>query len=146
MPNWNAGDELTSAKLNKSLAGLAATAQAMPDMTLKVTEGVVRFGKSEVRFAGGDSPAFTAPVSNNRIDLLVINSSGVLEIIQGTAAVSPAVPAYPATKFVIAEVYLRAGATSIKIPMIPLTDICIKMRGLIPCLWTSLAAMAATGL
>ncbi len=114
MPNWNAGDEVTSAKLNKSLAGLAASAQATPDMTLKVNEGVVRFGKSEVRFSGGDSPSFTAPGSNNRIDLLVINSSGILEIIQGTAATSPSVPAYPSTKFVITEVYLRAGATSIK--------------------------------
>jgi hypothetical protein len=114
MPNWNAGDEITSAKLNKSLAGLAASAQGSPDMTLKVFEGVVRFGKSEVRFTGGDSPAFTAPLSDNRIDLLVINSAGTLEIIQGTATASPTAPTYPATKFVIAEVYLRYGSTSIK--------------------------------
>lgn len=114
MPNWNAGDEITSAKLNKSLAGLAVIAQAVPDMTLKVSEGVIRFGKSEVKFLDGDSPTFTAPASNNRIDLLVINASCGLEIIQGTSAVSPSVPAYPVTKFVIAEVYLRSGSTSIK--------------------------------
>src|ERR1700687_6162052 len=114
MPNWNVGDEVTSDKLNKSLAGLAASAQATPDMTLKVTEGVVKFGKSEIRFAGGDSPSFTAPGSNNRIDLLTINQSGTLEITQGTAATSPATPAYPATKFVIAEIYLRSASTSIK--------------------------------
>ena len=114
MPNWTAGDEVTADKLNKSLAGLAASAQTSPNMTLKVNEGVVKFGKTEIRFAGGDSPSFTAPGSNNRIDLLVINSSGTLEIIQGVTAASPSVPAYPATKFVIAEIYLRTGATSIK--------------------------------
>lgn len=114
MYSWLSGDEVTADRLNKSQMGLGASAQSSPDMTLKVSEGVVRFDKTEVRYAGGNSPTFTAPGSNNRIDLLTINQSGALEITQGTAATSPATPAYPTTKFVIAEVYLRSAATSIK--------------------------------
>lgn len=114
MYNWVAGEEVTSVKLNKSQMGLGASAQSVPDMTLKVSEGVVKFNVTEVRYAGGNSPTFTAPGSNNRIDLLTINQSGALEILQGVAALTPSTPAYPKNKFVIAEVYLRAPTTSIK--------------------------------
>jgi hypothetical protein len=40
----------------------------------------------------------------SRIDLLVLNSSGTLEIVQGTQAVTPTAPTYPSDKLVLAEV------------------------------------------
>ncbi|KKK85192.1 hypothetical protein LCGC14_2775770, partial [marine sediment metagenome] len=67
-----------------------------------------------VSFAGGNSSSFTAPTTNPRIDLLVLNSSGALERVVGTEAASPTPPTYPTDKIVICEVFNRVGQTSVK--------------------------------
>jgi len=95
-------------------AEFLACQQSTPNMTLKVLSGTISIGGSIVSFAGGNSPTFTAPTTNPRIDLLVLNSSGSLEIIQGTESASPSPPNYPTYKFVICEVYHRVGETCIK--------------------------------
>jgi len=95
---------------------LSAQAQGTPDLTLQVSAGNVKFNAGICKYAGGNSPAFTAPVTVNqkRIDLLCINSAGTLSIVQGTATTgTPSAPTYPIDKFVICEVYMRYGATSI---------------------------------
>jgi len=88
--------------------------QGTPNMTLAVEAGVFYIGNTRVIFAGGNSPSFTAPTTNPRIDLLTINSSGTLAVTQGTEAASPSAPTYPTDKIVICEVYNRVGETSIK--------------------------------
>lgn len=96
---------------------LLVSAQSSPNMTLAVAQGNVRFGIKNVNFAGGNSPTFVAPVSasNKRIDLLCLDLTGTLSIVTGTDTTgSPTVPNYPLNLFVIAEVYLRNGMTSIK--------------------------------
>jgi len=45
---------------------------------------------------------------------LCLNSSGNLEIVQGTESATPSAPTYPADKFVICEVYNRPNETCIK--------------------------------
>lgn len=96
---------------------LVATAQSTPNMTLAVTQGIVRFNGVKINYAGGNSGSFTAPVTSGhkRIDLLCIDKTGTLSIVQGTStAGTPSAPNYPNGMFVICEVYLRNGATSIK--------------------------------
>jgi microcystin-dependent protein len=107
--------ELTAANLNRTgITNLWAREQATPDMTLFVEDGIAHIDGTVVKWAGGNSPAFTAPASNNRIDLLSLKLDGTLEIIQGVSAASPSVPDYPTSRFVICEVFLRSTATSIK--------------------------------
>lgn len=96
---------------------LIVRAQSTPGMTLAVSSGQVRFSRTPVNYAGGSSGTFTAPanVNEKRIDLLGINAAGSLVIVQGSATVGvPTVPEYPITIYVLAEVYLRYGMTSIK--------------------------------
>ncbi len=117
--NWKVGDELTAARLNATgAAALRPSQQATPNMTVLVAAGVARFtDRAVVKYAGGSSGTFTAPGGANekRIDLLLLKDDGTLEIIQGTATTgTPSAPTYPAGKFVICEVFLRNGATSIK--------------------------------
>ncbi len=88
--------------------------QSTPNMTLYVEAGIFYIGNTRVIFAGGNSPSFTAPTTNPRIDILTIDSAGTLAITQGTEAASPSVPTYPTDKIVICEVYNRVGETSIK--------------------------------
>lgn len=88
--------------------------QASANMTLYVEPGVVYIGVTRVIFGGGNSPTFTAPITHPRIDILTIDSTGTLAITQGTEAVSPVVPSYPANKAVLCEIYNRVSETSIK--------------------------------
>lgn len=88
--------------------------QATPDLTLRIENGACYVGATRIIFTGGNSPSFTAPVTNPRIDLLTIDSTGVLARVVGTEAVSPTAPAYPTDKLVICEVYNRVGQTTIR--------------------------------
>jgi hypothetical protein len=82
-------------------------------MQLFVEKGQYLLLGSRVAFAGGSSPTITAPVGNPRIDLLTIDSTGTLALVTGTPGASPAVPAYPANKITLCEIYNPTGETSI---------------------------------
>lgn len=96
----------------KSPAGLVITVAAA---TVESFFRQVYYNSAQATFAGGDSPAFTVPTTNPRIDLLYLNSSGALAIQQGTEAASPTPPTYPnlAQNLPLCEVYLRVGMTKI---------------------------------
>ena len=115
-----AGDTATAAQYNdlrqdaQGGSFLKVHAQASPGMTVKIEAGFCFIGLTKVNYAGGNSGTITAPATNPRIDLIVINSSGTISAVTGTEAASPSVPTYPEDKMVLAEIYLRVGATSIK--------------------------------
>lgn len=113
--NMGTGEYLEDASVRtRHLYQLFAREQAVPNMTLEVLAGIAWFTQnSYVNFAGGNSPAFVAPVTNPRIDVLTIRSDGVLYVIQGTEAVSPTVPTIPSTDIPLAQVYNVVGETVI---------------------------------
>jgi len=80
--------------------------QNTPDDTVYVESGrfIKSDGTSSIDFAGGNSPSFNVVTANSRIDLLCIDDTGTLVIIEGIQAASPVSPAYPIDKQVIAEV------------------------------------------
>ena len=79
----------------------------------------IYWNNNHVKFAGGDSPNFTAPTTNPRIDLLVLDVSGgptgTLTRVAGTEAASPAEPALPdlKTNIPLCYVYNRVGQTKV---------------------------------
>ena len=96
---------------------LKARAQDTPDMTVIVNAGCALFddgsgGFNKVAIPATDSPQFEQPISNNRIDLLVITSDGSLDIIKGIPD-SPDLPVTPNNTKALAVVYLRSGQTEI---------------------------------
>ena len=93
---------------------LLAFAQDTPDLTLKVSPGNPYFGTTLVEFAGGNSPEFTAPSSDPRIDILTLKDDGNLNRVEGTEASSPEAPAVPTGEIPIAQVFNRVDQTSIK--------------------------------
>lgn len=93
---------------------LLAHEQDTPGLTLKVENGTCYINGVRIDFAGGNSPSFTAPATNPRIDILSINLSGTLVRTAGTENASPTAPEIPADNLVIAQIYNRVGQTSIK--------------------------------
>ncbi len=115
------GDSVLASQLNnliddaKGGSFLLPHQQATPDLTLKIEAGVCYVGATRVVYAGGNTPAFTAPTGGDkRIDLVTIDAAGTIAITQGTPGGAPTAPAYPTDKLVICEVYIRTGSTSVK--------------------------------
>ena len=115
----NIGDSILSSQYNNLRSDayggsmLLAHQQASPNLTLYIETGVVYVGSTKVIYAGGNSPSFTAPTTNPRIDIVTIDSSGTIAITQGTENASPVAPVYPTNKMVICEVYNRVGETAL---------------------------------
>ncbi len=101
---------LTSFTASVSTAGDSYSAQTMQ---LFVEPGNYWLNGTRVSFAGGATPTVTAPVSNPRIDVLTIDSSGTLAWTVGTENASPSVPAYPANKIPLIELYNVVGETAL---------------------------------
>lgn len=99
----------------RAIIPLRARAQATPNMTLYVEPGFYSMLGVETYWAGGNSPAFVAPATGYRIDLLYLNAAGALTILTGTAApFAPVRPATPTAGIVpIAYVYLAAATTAV---------------------------------
>ncbi len=115
----NTGDSVLATQydaLRQDAAGgamLLVHQQATPGMTLYIEPGVAYVGATRVIYAGGSTPSMTAPVSNPRIDLITIDSTGTIAVTTGTENASPVAPTYPASKLVLAEVYHRVSETAL---------------------------------
>lgn len=115
----NAGDTGTIGQYNKlrddayASSMLLAHEQSTPDLTVYVEAGKVYINGTLVEYAGGNSPSFTAPATNPRIDVLSINSSGTLVRTAGTEAASPVAPSVPSGEMPICQVYNKVGQTQI---------------------------------
>lgn len=106
---------------NRALVNLRARAQTVPDLTCYVERGFYVI-TSFKEFAGGNSPAFTAPAgafSTQRWDLLYLGNDDALHVLQGTAApINPTYPTVPANCIPIAYVILSNSSTTITESMI----------------------------
>lgn len=113
--NMGTGEYVEDAAIaGRHLKQLYAREQASPNLTLEVLAGVAWFAtNSFVSFAGGNSPSFTAPAANPRIDILTIRNDGTLQRLVGTEAGSPVAPTIPSTDIPIAQVYNVVGQTKI---------------------------------
>ncbi|HLY40488.1 MAG TPA: hypothetical protein VKR52_04700 [Terracidiphilus sp.] len=101
---------LSSFTASTTVTGGSWTAQTMQ---LYVEDGTYFIGTTRVLFTGGSTPTVTAPVSHPRIDVLSINSSGVLSWTTGTESVTPSAPTYPTGVMVICELYNVVGETAL---------------------------------
>jgi len=110
--------------ISSSLSGRVANAfQASPkspaSMKVGVSAGYVFVDGTLTEVAQQDTATITAPVSNSRIDRIVVTrATGVVSVVTGTASASPSAPAIPTGKNPIAQVLLTSASTSITAGMI----------------------------
>ena len=91
-----------------------------PSMTLKVRAGQVASNILTYFIPEQITSAFTAPVSNPRIDVVAINSNGNVINITGSENITPVAPTY-ANNIPLAQILLQTSTTSIVSSMI--TDV-----------------------
>ena len=81
-------------------------------MTVRVRAGSVNFGSENFDIVDQVTSAIAAPGSGSRIDLIYVDTDGVVKIKAGTADPSPSAPDYEG-KAVLAEVTIASTATEI---------------------------------
>jgi hypothetical protein len=101
---------LSSFTASTNVSSGSWTAQTMQ---LYVEPGVVYVNGTRVIFSGGSTPTVTAPVSNPRIDVLTVDSSGTLAWTAGAENASPTAPTYPANKVALCELYNVTAETAL---------------------------------
>jgi hypothetical protein len=85
-----------------------------PAMNVVVNAGVIvtNDGLRHIFSSTTTKTISAADATNPRIDLIAIDTSGVIQVVAGTPAASPSVPSY-SNYFVLAEVYVDANVTTI---------------------------------
>ena len=92
----------------------APHAQATPNMSVTLDAGHLFNGTTLTEIAAQSTGMIAAPVSNPRIDRVVIDRvSGAVSVVTGTEAASPVPPAIPAGKAPVAQVLLQTASTAI---------------------------------
>jgi len=98
------------------VSGLTVTAQDVPDLTVKVTSGIIYMQNGD-RFITPEAPGlviFEADATNPRIDIIFVNSTGTLGYLQGTAEEGPKAPETPSGSQLLAEIEVAANAIKIE--------------------------------
>lgn len=97
-------------------------------MRVLVRGGWCSYGLSKLSIQEQQSSLITAPVSNPRIDLIYIDSSGIVQVQTGVEAASPTAPAHTG-KIVLAEILLQTASTTITADMITDTRPFVNLGG-----------------
>lgn len=118
--NYKANIDGAIAVLKQLGAGFAPRAADVPNMTLTVDAGALfnRASGGFMTMSSQVSAAIAAPASDSKIVRFYILESGTLGKVEGTSAVSPVAPAYPAGCFPIASVTVDSSTTEITNAMI----------------------------
>ena len=96
------------------VSGCAVSAQSPAAMFVDVASGSIKVaGVTQAVSAQLNNVIGAANASNPRIDLITVNDSGTVVVVAGTAATIPLIPAIPASRVVLAAVYVPANATTI---------------------------------
>ncbi|MCE5182347.1 MAG: hypothetical protein LLG15_11145 [Betaproteobacteria bacterium] len=112
--NYKGAIDASAKVMSQIAAAFAPHAAATPNMTVLVDAGSFQSNTTRVSQAQQTTPTFTAPTTNPRNDIIVIDqSSGARSVVAGAEAATPADPAIPAGKIAVARVRLTVGMTVI---------------------------------
>lgn len=100
---------------NALISGGAVTQQASPNMTVIIEAGSAIVDGIYCEWTQANSPTITAPISDTRLDYIVINSDNTKSVITGTPSATPVFPSVASTQIII-------GALVVKSTTITLND------------------------
>lgn len=96
-------------------SGLLVSAQSTPNMTVSVTTGTAYMpnGTRMTPVANTSLAITTADTTNPRIDIVYVDSTGVISYLAGIASATPTAPSLPSGGILLAEISVLANATTI---------------------------------
>lgn len=109
-------DRLRSDSLGRGnvlVSGGVVTEQGSPNMTVAISAGEAVVGGIACKWSAQNSGTITAPVSNTRLDYVVVNSDNTISVVAGTASASPAFPSVSSTQLIVAALVVKSTTTSL---------------------------------
>jgi len=111
----------TAKKLGAYFTPLRVSAQAVPNMSVFVSEGSFWTANNEhMEYFGGTSPTVSAPASDAKWVLITVTSTGLLNVVDGIASGTPVLP--PASSYTnelpLAALFIGDTTTAITDAMI----------------------------
>lgn len=111
---WSDAVDSSSQVHNRVGGAFAAHEQSTPVMTVRIDAGAVLNGVTLTEVAAQSTGTITAPVTNPRIDRIVIDgTTGAVSVITGVEGASPSAPAITTGKYPCAQVLLATSTTTI---------------------------------
>jgi hypothetical protein len=97
------------------ISGLTTYAQASPNMTVGVLNGIVHMSDGTRVTSTGMSSISISPAdtTNTRIDIIYIKSDGTINYLAGTALPSPLAPSVSSGGFLLSQINVPANSASI---------------------------------
>lgn len=99
------------------LSGCQVTAQATPDLTVAIAAGLVTNAGQQIHIAA-QNVTIASPGTNNRYNLVTVNTNGTGGKTVGTQAASPVFPALSTTTVVLAAIWTPLSTPNITTAMI----------------------------
>jgi len=97
------------------ISGGVVSTQIVPNMTVQVTVCPLRTstGARQIANANTSLSITAADTTNARIDIVYVDSTGIIQYLQGTASATPVAPTTPVGGQLLAQINVTANATSI---------------------------------
>ena len=106
-------------RVDRQEANLRVAAQAIPDKTVRVTEGLFWLNETQIiEFLGGNSAMFSFPSSGARWVIVTIGQSGNINLVHGAQGSNPEIPPIPGARLPVAGVFLNAADSVISQDMV----------------------------
>lgn len=103
----------SSAYPNVVISGGVVTEQSTPDMTVAISAGQAIVNGTVCVWDAQNSGTITAPSSNPRFDIVVINSDNSISIVAGTESADAVLPSISDSQKAVAILMLTSSTTSI---------------------------------
>jgi len=99
--------------LDGVVSGCVVTAQGPVTLTVDVAAGTVRITGVDGTISGTTATVGAADLTDPRFDLIVAGLGDIVAVVAGTASSNPVFPAVPASRAVLAAIYIPSGVTAI---------------------------------
>jgi hypothetical protein len=110
--SWKTGVD-AAIQVMSVCAGFAAHEADTPNMTVVVDAGRIQLGTTLTSKTSQTTGTIVAPVTNPRIDRVVMDYAGAISVITGAEAATPSAPAITASKVAVCQIALVVGQTRI---------------------------------
>ncbi len=123
-------NNMAHANLNTVLTDCEVSASSPAAMTVDVASGTIFFGNDVITVvASSDTLTIDAEsTSNDRIDLIRVDSTGTLSVLKGTASAVPATPDYDPDNYIVLAI-ITVGNTTTSITSDEIEDIRVLNQG-----------------
>lgn len=112
-----AGDKFR--RVDRQEANLRVAAQAIPDKTVHVSEGIFWLNESQIiEFLGGNSAMLSFPTADARWVIISLGQNGNINLVHGAQAPNPEIPPIPGERLALAGVFLNAADSVISQDMV----------------------------